>query len=202
MLDSAVRLFGERGASQTSVREVGKAAGVTLATVHHHFGTKADLHRACVDAMYAELRTLEGELVPLFTRPKATTAETLNEVAVTAFRFARRHRAANRLVVREVLDAGGELPEDIRQTYLLPFLDGGSDLLAQAAGIPQLQARLTLQSVTYLIARYALNSDRELIAVTGAPDIESALRLLEDHIARSARALVGLDAGPIDKEMP
>lgn len=199
MLEAAARLFGERGVGRTSVREVGRAAGVTLATVHHYFGTKAELHRACVDAMYAELRRLEGELEPVFADalgagPASDRGATIDRVVVTAFRFARRHRAANRLVVREVLEAGGELPEPIRQGYLLPFLERGSQLLAQLTPLPAEEARLVLQSITYVIARYALNSDRELARVAGHGDAstEATLGRVERHLVRLARALLGL----------
>ena len=46
ILDAADRLFGERGYQATSMRALTEAAGVNLAAVHYHFGSKADLLRA------------------------------------------------------------------------------------------------------------------------------------------------------------
>jgi len=55
MLEAAVQLFAERGLGSTSIRDVAGAAGVSLAMVHHYFGSKDDLYDACIDATYAEL---------------------------------------------------------------------------------------------------------------------------------------------------
>lgn len=198
ILGAAMRAFGEQGAGPTTVRDVAAAAGVTLATVHHHFGSKADLHRACLDAMYIELRELQIELEQAFLR--ATGPEVLDEAIVTSFRFARRHRAANRLAIREVLDTGGELPENIRQTLLLPFLAKGSALLHRTFGLPRDEARLVLQTLIYTVARYAATSDRELELISREPDdapspasslrSAEAIPRLEAHLVRVARALV------------
>ena len=46
ILDAAERLFAAHGFAGTSLRAVTKEAGVNLAAVHYHFGTKDDLLRA------------------------------------------------------------------------------------------------------------------------------------------------------------
>lgn len=43
ILDTAERLFGEQGYGATSLRHVIAEAGVNLAAIHYHFGTKEDL---------------------------------------------------------------------------------------------------------------------------------------------------------------
>ena len=43
ILDTAERLFGERGYSATSLRDIVAGAGVNLAAVHYHFGSKEEL---------------------------------------------------------------------------------------------------------------------------------------------------------------
>lgn len=48
ILDAAERLFGERGVAGTSLRAVTSEAGVNVAAVHYHFGSKDDLLRAVV----------------------------------------------------------------------------------------------------------------------------------------------------------
>jgi AcrR family transcriptional regulator len=46
ILDAAERMFAERGFAATSIRDVTAEAGVNLAAVHYHFGSKDDLVRA------------------------------------------------------------------------------------------------------------------------------------------------------------
>jgi AcrR family transcriptional regulator len=43
LMDAATRLFAERGVDQTSLADVGQAAGYSRGLVNHHFGTKAAL---------------------------------------------------------------------------------------------------------------------------------------------------------------
>ena len=67
VLDAAERLFAEHGFASTSLRKVTSEAGVNLAAVHYHFGSKAALVRAVfarrLDPLNAErLRALDAVL--------------------------------------------------------------------------------------------------------------------------------------------
>jgi len=46
LLDKAEELFAERGVAGTSIRELSRAAGVNVAAVNYHFGSKEGLVRA------------------------------------------------------------------------------------------------------------------------------------------------------------
>ena len=48
ILDTAERLIGEQGYAATSLRQIIAEAGVNLAAVHYHFGSKEDLLDAVV----------------------------------------------------------------------------------------------------------------------------------------------------------
>ncbi len=48
ILDTAERMIGERGYAATSLRQIIAEAGVNLAAVHYHFGSKEDLLDAVV----------------------------------------------------------------------------------------------------------------------------------------------------------
>jgi len=48
ILDTAERLFGEEGYKVASLRSITAAAGVNLAAIHYHFGSKEDLLDALV----------------------------------------------------------------------------------------------------------------------------------------------------------
>jgi len=53
-----------------------------------------------------------------------------------------------------------------------------------------LRARLTVQSIVQLSARYAIASDDELLAVTGATTADDADRRIADHLVDLARGLL------------
>src|SRR5208283_4018233 len=49
ILDTAERLFGDQGYAGTSLRHIIAEAGVNLAAIHYHFGSKEELlHRLIV----------------------------------------------------------------------------------------------------------------------------------------------------------
>src|SRR5579884_2729579 len=60
LIDAAIALFAEKGYEGTSVRDLAKAAGVNVAAVSYHFGSKDALYtealRACL-APCAEMRS-------------------------------------------------------------------------------------------------------------------------------------------------
>jgi len=56
ILDSAERLFADKGYEETSLSDVGNEAGVSRATPGYFFGSKADLHRAVLERCFADVR--------------------------------------------------------------------------------------------------------------------------------------------------
>jgi AcrR family transcriptional regulator len=69
ILDMAERLIGEHGYAATSLRQIIAEAGVNLAAVHYHFGSKEDLLDAVVarkvtpvnEARLSQLKRVEAE---------------------------------------------------------------------------------------------------------------------------------------------
>jgi len=198
ILSSAARLFSERGVGRSSIRDIAREAGVSLATVHHYFGSKEGLYEACIDAMYAELEELRDELQPLFLAG-AGSETVLAKVVRATFRFGRSHHLALRLVMREVLDTG-EMREHRRNRYMVPYLRDGASLLeaVMGGGIPE-DIRLVLQSISHLVVRYSLTSSRELAVVCGLVNTvedsteavqKEAVLQLENHLVRLANTLL------------
>lgn len=188
ILDCALSMFSEGGES-VSIRKVAKGSGVTLATVHHYFGSKADLWDACVGSMYDELDALQAELLGLFPRlAMSSRREALRTVVVTTFRFARAHQPAMRMILRAVVESG-QVPDDRRERVQKPFLERASELLSVPFGRPPESFRLPLQSAVFLIARYAISSDAELEMLAGEVD---PLANVEAHLVEVATAILSL----------
>jgi AcrR family transcriptional regulator len=186
ILQSALQLFSAHGIDGASIREVAKGAGVSLAMVHHYFGSKDDLHRAVIDSMYAELATMREMLVTAIAGSESI--EDLIETAVVeGYRFARAHVTEVRLMLRDAVLAG-ELPRGGRES-LEPFLDLASERLAPFASLPAHALRMPLQSIVFLVARYAVQSDAESAIVTGESAAQ-APRAIERHLVELARTLL------------
>lgn len=196
ILESAAKLFARQGLGRTSVREIAAAANVNVALVSHHFGGKDKLYDACVDAMYGELDGLSAALFAALGSGDALD-KTIEQAAVRGFHYARAHRGAVRLVMRHVLDTG-EVPAERRSTLLLPFLDAASEALSRRTSRTPTEIRLVIQSLLFLLTRYALSSTEELAMVAGCSGEPEAwvLRRVEEQLGRQALWLLGLQPEP------
>ncbi len=188
ILAAAIALVAERGIDGTTVRDVAARGKVSLATVLHYFGSKDGLHIAVVAAMDKELEALRRELLEVL-RPGATANEALEAMVRRAWAFALAHSGAHKIILRTVLTEGG-LPQERIDTLMVPALDDASSILAGVLGIDQLRARLAVQTITQLSARYAIAGEAELCAVTQATSLEEANDRIADHLVDIAKALL------------
>jgi AcrR family transcriptional regulator len=186
ILQSARALFADVGLDGASVRDVAAGAGVSLAMVHHYFGSKDELYATCIDTVYDELTGMRGELERELSAA-GTAAEIIERAVVTMVRFAREHQIAVRLLIRTSV-VSGDLPARGRE-LLASYLDVASHGLGHLAGRRPSELRLPLQSIVFLVARFAVQSESELALVAGgAPSavharverhlVDTALRLL------------------------
>ena len=181
--EAAAELFAARGPDAVSIRDVVGAAGVSVAMVSHHFGSKDDLYTAVVEGMYEELAALASVLFAIPPGP-----DLLPRAVRETFRFARAHQPALRLTLRDVLQHG-ELPPSRRDRVLLPFLDAITALFPRHA--PE-ELRLRAQSLVFLIVRYALATPAEIGRIAGFlyATPEQALALAEAHLISLAHLLL------------
>lgn len=161
VLEAAVQLFSDRGET-TSLRDVAKAAGVTVGTVQHYFGNKAGLQQAVEDAFYEELAPLQAELMAAAVQEPRDPHSILERVVERTYTFIREHLTAVRLQQRQVL-ATGVVPRRGRDEFLGPLLDNGSVVVAGLTGTTPERARFALLSMNHLVIRFGLTSDDELV---------------------------------------
>ena len=131
IVDTALRLFSEKGTSAVSMRELADAADVTVPGIYYHFASKADLIQAVYHA--ARGTTAEGDSGTAVVQSRTVEARIVEQAGRE---FARLLDDAEflRLMQREAvlgdtdaLEVGGALAEDWR-TRWQAVLAGADDL--------------------------------------------------------------------------
>jgi AcrR family transcriptional regulator len=179
ILEAAGTAFAARGAGSSSIRSIAANADVSLAMVHHYFGSKAGLYEACIAQMYDQLGDLQAQLAEHFATGGGDLAALLERAVRFGFRFGRAHQVAGRLLFREISTLG-QLSDERQRARQKPFLDDASAALSVLTGRPASELRLPLQSAVMLVARYAISSEAELALFTdNAPD---PIATTEDHL--------------------
>jgi AcrR family transcriptional regulator len=113
---AAARLFGERGWAATGMREVARAAGVSVETVYASFRSKGDLLLAAIDVAVVG----DAAPVPLDQRPEfaALGSGTRHQRARASARLVtgiNQRTAGVELALREAAASDAELAERMRE---------------------------------------------------------------------------------------
>jgi TetR/AcrR family fatty acid metabolism transcriptional regulator len=78
IIDTARRLFGERGTTDVPMDEIASQAGVARSTVYVYFASRDELLRACVQSMYDRM----SDTIALVVTDQAAPAERLRQLMV------------------------------------------------------------------------------------------------------------------------
>ncbi len=184
ILDAAIRRFASHGLKGTSLRAIGGDVGVTFATVHHHFGGKAQLYEQCLEASYEELGGLRAVLGQALAATDGDVAELIDALARRAFVFAREHSSRSRFLLRATLYE--EIASERTKRSQKQYLDATSQVLAPVLGRSARSLRVPLQGLMFLLTRLAVMSEEELSIVAGDGDPASTHDQLADYVASVA----------------
>ncbi len=201
LVAAASEAFARQGSEATSLRDVARQAGVTIAVVHYHFGSKEGLRRACVEAARDGLRAEFGPFREILDgmrrraedvdRSREDASAMVEDAVRSAVRAVRQRRGPLRLLMRDLIQDEELDPAWSRDT-LAPFLRDTAAALAPHLGIRARDLHLRLQSIVALVVRQALSTPRELAILCGLSESQGrrALDLHERHLVWLARKLL------------
>jgi len=171
---AARRLFARRGYAGTSMADIAAAAGVSKATVFHHFGSKRGLYQALIADAVTGFRE---QIVPLLD------AEGETEAGLGAFAAAHVERLARmqgtmRLIMREMLEGSPGSLEVLRSGEMARNFSLVVEALrrGQAAGKvradadPGLAAFVLMCTSWFLFQTAAVTQRHPDLAVTATAD--------------------------------
>jgi AcrR family transcriptional regulator len=139
ILDAALDLFGERGLTGTTVRDIAARGKVNVAAISYHFGGKDELYRAVVESVVGSIAArVRGRVAHLIDRPPANAPAALAALEefvgtlVDVIVGPPEMRRVARLIIREQMQPTPAF--EILYAMLSQFHGAGTCLFAVAAG--------------------------------------------------------------------
>ncbi len=192
ILEAATQLFATQGRAGTGLREIAAHAGVSQSLVSHYFGGKDRLYRAVLRGVIERLRSLVSGFVGEVTQGAPDPRSVLERAVRVGFRFARANKSAVLLLQRSLFETGA-LDVETRRRSVVPFLAQSSQIVAALTGRSAEALRLPIQSVVFLVTRYAIAGKADLAAVVGAParaPEAEILSAIEEHLVAASLSLL------------
>ena len=98
ILDAALQLFAHRGYEGASVDDIAAQAGITVAVIYSHFGSKQELHATVLDEQWQSLLAYQSK----FVLEEPPGRERLRVAFTSFFEWCEANPLAWRLVFREL----------------------------------------------------------------------------------------------------
>lgn len=204
ILAAARALFADRGLSGASTRDIARTAGVSVATLHHYFGSKEALHHAATNDMWAGMGSVHKAFVHAI-EDDDDLATLVDKCVRVAFAYSRENRDAVRMLMRRVIERGAiaDIQDQTagtatdRPDVLETFITNAATLLSAATGRSAAKARLELSSVVFLVIRYALADLEHLAALLKvdmtATNDDEFIEALEDHLVEATLRILAVE---------
>ncbi|MGD1906773.1 MAG: TetR family transcriptional regulator [Leptolyngbyaceae cyanobacterium] len=196
ILDVAERMIAERGFAGTTLRNVVSQAGVNLAAVHYHFGSKEELFRATVARLARPV--VEQELAALRQLQQEQTSPSV-EAILTAFlepplKLLLGAEEQSRMVRAQFMGRCRTEPEPIQSIAAQEFdasLQAFLEALQQALpdqSRPQLQWKFDLAIAILVRVQMEAGQPNAVIQGSQPEDIQQAVSQLVTFMAAGMRS--------------
>jgi AcrR family transcriptional regulator len=170
------------GLAGASLSVIAERAGVTPATLCHHFGGKQGIYEAVTDEVYRELGTLASAIDP--SRP-------LEELIDAVYTHAERNAGGIRFLLRQIVEAGG-VPAHVRKRHMRPWLEKLSAILGARFDVDAQAARTAIVALTHLVMRFVTNTEEDNRVALDAADARETRARIMTILTGTAQHLLGL----------
>ena len=145
LLTAAIDLFANKGYEATSVSMVAKQAGLSKASVFHHFKNKEQLYVSSIEHTFTAVSTVWGELESQFSDSFGTNLQIITD-AMLDFELNNAH--AVKMVLRELLDTEQGEYARLARDLLKEYLSGMMGLVKSAHSRSNSRKKLDYAEIT------------------------------------------------------
>jgi len=202
ILDAALDLFGERGLTGTTVRDIAARAKVNVAAISYHFGGKDELYRAVagqvIGTIEARVRARVGHLLAAPPAGAEAALAALQEIAsaiVDVIVGPPEMRRVARFIIREQMQP--TFAFEILYGVLTPLHGAATQLFALAAGLDprsgeaKLRVFLMIGQVIFLRIAEAAVLRRMELATYDANFLDEVKALVRQNVRAMVSAAQG-----------
>ena len=125
IVDSAERIFAEKGFGGARIKEISQAAGVSGAMIHYYFNSKEDLHKEVLTRMVQDFVDLVSQIAPEPIPP----IEKLQRFCSGLFDFAARHKNFTRITSMETGHDNSEYFLELITLHFAPLYRDAKEFL-------------------------------------------------------------------------
>jgi AcrR family transcriptional regulator len=140
IMEAALDLFGERGLTGTTVRDIAQRAHVNVAAISYHFGGKDELYRAVAETVIGSIEArARARVAPILqnppTDPKAAgkALEDFAETIVGVIVGPQEMRRVARFIIREQMQP--TFAFEVLYAFMSQMHGAATQLFALAAGL-------------------------------------------------------------------
>ena len=140
IMEAALDLFGERGLTGTTVRDIAKRASVNVAAISYHFGGKDELYRAVAETVIGAIEArARPRIAPLLGSPPREPAAALKaledfaETMVDVIVGPEEMRRVARFIIREQMQP--TFAFEVLYAFMGRMHGAATQLFALAAGL-------------------------------------------------------------------
>lgn len=187
LLETATKLFADRGFYGASLANIADELGLTKQALLHHFGRK--------EKLYAEILARISERMLGFVRGAKDTSENpdhqLLATLLSLWEFSLKSPHEIRIIMRELLD-NERRANQVHSWYLKPFLDALIQIIRSMPAKEQLSKTDALSRVYPMLGAmsYFIVSDVVLQQMYGKTNYSKMQKRYSEEIHRQVRDLV------------
>jgi TetR/AcrR family transcriptional regulator len=177
LLAISAELFAQQGYAGVSMRNIGKAAGITQAAIYHHFASKDELYLAAVGELMERQRLVLEENLSAIEDPQ----EKLRQLVADMLRLLSEDDQFRRIYFRELLDADDSRLEALTEHVFSGLHETLTTLMTELA--PEMDSHLLIMSLAGLIFHHLESMKLSRFLPDSKPEHQQ-LPVLAEHISR------------------
>ncbi|MFF5207652.1 TetR/AcrR family transcriptional regulator [Streptosporangium sp. NPDC000396] len=196
ILQVATRLFAALGYDGTSTRQIAEAAGLNIATVSYHVGTKRDLYLAVMERAHrTHTAVLEAAVKDLMAASPERKVAAVHRLIDSYIDFCAENPEFPALWMHRWLSDASDITH-LEPQYVQPLAQLVIDTVAPVATAGDADLDYTINSVIWCVHSFVQSGVLDKAGERRGPDDPRALRRFRAHMHQMVHRTLGLPGDP------